>query len=243
MLGKYELLERISAMDRGFFWTLNNQHSVCFDHPASDILRLASGSRSLKHVVEMLLKETSADPAYKNNEPIIMASICGNEGVVELLLKTGKVDVTAGDNFALIGACEKGYTNVVDLLLRHGACSFARNNLPFCKASAGGHIDVLRLLLQHGANPSVSDNLPIRLAIANYQIEVVRFLLNKGVSLDRSFLEKMMEKRDDNTRIFKRFKGFRDHELPLPKHLKRLVERNNKFYRMEKYREIIKLLE
>jgi len=244
MPGRYELLDRVRVMDQGLWWDLTHQYSVCFDDPASDILSFAS-SRGIVDVVQMLLQEPSADPSYKNNYAIKSASLFGNTEIVRLLLATEKVDLTA-KNFALIAASGRGHIEVVHLLLDHGACAFAENNQAFIDASQHGHLSVLRLLLKHGADPSVRDNFPLRIAIPNFHIEVVRFLLDLGdkrIALDQSILERLVEKRDQNTRIFKGFEGFRDHALPnRSKHLKRLIARNNKFYEMEQHRQMVDLL-
>jgi len=247
MSGGEELLYRIRVMDQGLWWDLTHQYSVCFDDPASDILSVAS-SRGIEDVVQMLLQEPSADPSYMDNYAIKWASFFGKTEVVRLLLATRKVDVTA-KNVALIKASGRGHTEVIRLLLEHGACAFAENNQAFCDASQHGHRDVLRLLLKHGANPSVRDNYPLRVAIVNYHIDVVRFLLDLGflgdkrIVIDQSILERLIEKKEQNTRIFKGFEGFRDHALPIrSKHLKRLIVRNNKFYRMEQHRMMVDLL-
>jgi ankyrin repeat protein len=247
MLGREELLYRIRVMDQGLWWDLTHQYSVCFDHPASDILSVAS-SRGIVDVVQMLLQEPSADPSYKDNYAIKWASFFGKTEVVRMLLATGKVDVTA-KNFALIKASGRGHIEVVRLLLEHGACAFAENNQAFCDASQHGRLDVLRLLLKHGADPSVRDNFPLRIAIPNYHIEVVRFLLDLGflgdkrIVIDPSMLGRLVDKKEQIIRIFKGFEGFRDHALPIrSKHLKRLIARNTKFYRMEQHIKMVDLL-
>jgi ankyrin repeat protein len=245
MLGREELLERIRTMDSDFAWDL--RHNVSYGCYAEDILRYASSRRgeNIVKIVKMLLLETDADPSYMDNYALKWASSAGNTDIVRMLLETGKVNVAAGNNFALRKASERGHTDVVSLLLAHGACASAENNEAFCKASWYGHVWVLRLLLQHGADPSARDNLPIRWAIRSYNTDVVRFLLQLGdkrIVVGKRFLENLVEERDRNTRIFKSFQGFNGFEYDYPKHLARLVKRNNKFYRMEKHRYMVEFV-
>ena len=244
-LGRFDLLEQITDMGHGsFVWHLNHQDTVSFSDPASDLLSKAS-AQGLEDVVEMLLRETNADPRYRDTYALKWAIFSGNKKIVEMLLETGKVNVAAENNFALRKASQRGHMDVVSLLLVHGACASAENNEAFCKASWYGHVWVLRLLLQHGADPSARNNLPLRWAIRSYNTDVVRFLLQLGdkrIVVDKRFLENLVEERDRNTRIFKSFQGFNGFEYDYPKHLARLVKRNNKFYRMEKHRYMVEFV-
>lgn len=79
--------------------------------------------------VKKLLAQ-NADPAEKNNAPLLWAALYGHADVAAHLISTGQVNPKARDNAAIVIATRYGYGDIVKLLVRAGADPSARGGLP-----------------------------------------------------------------------------------------------------------------
>jgi ankyrin repeat protein len=131
----------------------------------------------------MILLKKGADPAARDNMPIINISDRIDEditAVLDRLLQYPAVNVTARNNMVLKNIIMRGNMKALRLLIKYGIDLTAEDNHAICAASKYGHIESVRLLLQHNVDPSARDNYAVIKAAANGDITIVTLLLQRG---------------------------------------------------------------
>lgn len=79
-------------------------------------------------IVEVLLQDGRANPAYNQNEPLKWACRQGHTNVVALLLQDVRVNPAANDNEPLKCASYYGHINLVEFLLLDGRVDPSAND-------------------------------------------------------------------------------------------------------------------
>jgi hypothetical protein len=119
------------------------------------------------------------DPSYKNNWPIIQASLLGYTTCVRYLLTDPRVDPTAQCNVAVRAACENGHMDVVKVLILDGRVDPAiNNNCVIGWASERGDLELVRYLLKHPrVNPAANGNNALKMALTNGHMKAAKELM------------------------------------------------------------------
>ena len=119
--------------------------------------------RGLSEAVEALLEDKRFDPAWDDNEYVVLASCYGGPKTVKLLISDPRVDPSANDNAAIREAARDGKLEAVRLLMEDPRVDpSALKNEAIHRASMAHDGDMVELLLQDPrVDPSSDENFAI----------------------------------------------------------------------------------
>ena len=129
-------------------------------------------------IVELLLRDSRANPGAFNNFAVRVAADCGHLEVIRALLQDPRVNPGDVDNAALNAASSFGHLEVVRLLLSDPRVDpGSQESFSLALAARYGHLEVVRLLLEDSrVDPGIANNGPLRKAAEYGHLEVVRLL-------------------------------------------------------------------
>lgn len=131
--------------------------------------------------IRWLLSHPNIDPAFDNNDSLLLAAYYGHVEATNALIQDSRVDPTHLQYRVVYSACKQGRAGVLELFRRDSRlASFDWKNL-FCFACEIGRVDMVEYFLKHlsvfAMDPAHRDCISIRIAAQLGHTLVVQLLL------------------------------------------------------------------